>query len=108
MNKTIEERFWSKVDFSGNCWIWKAGKTKDGYGRFGVSCDNKKLAHRFAWELINGPISEDILILHHCDNPPCCNPAHLFTGTYLDNRLDCVNKEREGDNAGEKNPSHKL
>ena len=87
------DRFWSKVDKSGDCWEWKAYRDKDGYGN--ISIDNKTIrAHRVSWELENGKINGELQCLHKCDNPPCVNPAHLFLGTNQDNVTDKVNKGR--------------
>lgn len=84
-----KDKLWSKVDIKGSddCWDWKAATNIKGYGRFYT--DSKLVsAHRYAWSLINGPIPEGKLILHKCDNPPCCNPAHLYCGTPKDNMRD--------------------
>src|SRR5258708_7787002 len=81
-----------------DCWLWCAGKTHDGYGRFNYRNKNNKskhiMAHRFMWELINGAIPEGLLVLHSCDNPSCVNPKHLFLGTHVDNMQDMVSKGR--------------
>jgi hypothetical protein len=51
-------------------------------------------AHRVAYELFVGPVPDGMFVCHRCDNPPCCNPAHLFIGTAKDNAVDSSNKER--------------
>jgi len=51
-------------------------------------------AHRVTWEIVNGPIPDGLLVLHHCDNPPCTNPIHLFLGTIKDNSHDAMHKGR--------------
>ncbi len=66
------------------------------------------LAHRFSWELHNGPIPKGFCVLHRCDNPPCVRPDHLFLGTHLENIRDMVKKNRGYDRHGEKNPRAKL
>src|SRR6202000_2627686 len=92
---TIEDRFWSKVAKGepDECWPWTASKDGLGYGLFGKDRRVQK-AHRVAFELTSGPISEGAVICHSCDNPPCCNPAHLWSGTRSDNARDMVAKGR--------------
>jgi hypothetical protein len=94
------DRFWSKVATAGpdDCWPWTAATTPKGYGRWtyregGKNCHTT--AHRKAWELANGPIPAGFQVLHRCDNPPCCNPAHLWLGTHRDNMADKVAKGRQ-------------
>lgn len=92
----IHVRFWAKVDASGGpdgCWIWTGARFPFGYGAIKIG-GRPRGAHRTAWELVNGPIPEGLNVLHHCDNPPCVNPAHLFLGTLRDNALDMFAKGR--------------
>jgi hypothetical protein len=89
-------RFWAKVDKSAGedaCWPWTAARSKLDYGVFGIG-PILVLAHRFAYETTHGTIAAGICVLHRCDNPPCCNPAHHFLGTKLDNSLDMAAKGR--------------
>lgn len=94
---TPEERFWFKVDKSGGptaCWPFKGARVPaGGYGR---ALLNGKLhaAHRYAWVLTHGEPREGLHVLHRCDNPPCCNPAHLWLGTHDDNMADMKAKGR--------------
>lgn len=93
---TAEERFWSYVDRGGECWEWQAYRDKDGYGRFTVRelFPSPKGAHQLAYILTKGPIPEGMNVCHSCDNPPCCNPDHLFLGTTLVNVRDKIAKGR--------------
>lgn len=88
-----EEYFWSKVDRTGDCWPWTGCKNWAGYGKVGVE-NQLKGTHRVAWELTNGPIPDGLHVCHRCDNPPCCNPDHLFLGTRSDNMRDAWAKGR--------------
>jgi len=112
--KTLEERFWEKVNVRGpdECWEWQASCRAKGYGQFYLRGKPEK-AHRVAWELTHGPIPNNLCVLHQCDNPSCVNPDHLFLGTVLDNNRDMLEKDRHAKGAkiakpGEKNGNSKL
>jgi len=108
--KTLEERFWEKVDKSGDCWEWTASTSNCGYGN--IYCDGTmSLAHRVAWEINIGVIPEGACVCHTCDNPSCVNPNHLFLGTHVDNMRDMSNKgraNRKPINQGEDQHKSKL
>lgn len=94
---TFEQRFWSKARKTDGCWVWLAGKDKDGYGNFSVgqrATARPVRAHRVAWELTHGSIPDGLFVLHECDNPPCVRPDHLFLGTNQNNMDDMVAKGR--------------
>lgn len=87
-------RFLSKVEIDNvtGCWNWKNSVRRD-YGRFKLY-GKFEGAHRMAYLLFKGPINENMLICHNCDNPRCVNPEHLFQGTYQDNAIDAYQKGR--------------
>lgn len=110
----MEARFWGKVDVRGpdECWPWTGTKVKTGYGSFKV-WRRMYGAHRFALELSLGQrLDSETSACHRCDNPPCCNPDHLFAGTRKQNAQDALAKGRlydwKGKRDGEDNPSAKL
>lgn len=107
---TPEQRFWNKVDRSGGddaCWIWTARARFAGYGQIWWH-GHVERAHRVAYELGRGPIPDGLFVLHSCDNPPCCNPAHLFLGTSKDNSDDMIQKGRDLHFRGEQHGRCKL
>lgn len=88
----VVTRFWSKVDRRGpdECWPWLAGKVPDGYGQFWMNGKNRK-AHRVAYELVIGPIPDDVTLDHvrarGCIRRDCVNPRHLEPVTNAVNLL---------------------
>lgn len=92
----VAARFWQRVDKRGtdDCWNWTAGTGSHGYGQLSIDAI-PKLTHRIAWELANGPIPDNLHVLHKCDNRLCCNVNHLFLGTNLENIQDMVKKDRQ-------------
>ena len=114
--KTLEEKFWEKVDKKDEdeCWEWQASRNYKGYGIFYTTINkNKKKghgAHRVAYMLhfrLNDLLS-DIQVCHICDNPACCNPNHLWLGTNRDNQLDSMKKGRHKVPLGEDHGKSKL
>lgn len=89
-------RFWAKVDRRGpdECWPWTGYCKETGYGRLGMKGAQGRRAHRVAYELATGIVPGSACVLHRCDNPPCCNPAHLRLGTQLENIADREAKGR--------------
>jgi len=104
----IEKRFWEKVTKGAGCWEWKTAKDKDGYGLFSLTHSKQEKAHRRSWTIENGKIPKGLWILHHCDNPPCVRPDHLFLGTAKDNKVDSMQKGRLNPTRGEKSAQAKL
>ena len=104
---TLEERFWAKVKKTSKCWLWLSTVNDKGYGFIGF---RKKLisAHRYSYSLHNGEIPSGMHVLHHCDNPSCVNPKHLWIGTNYDNVQDKMRKGRDYDKRNAKNPNAKL
>jgi hypothetical protein len=106
-------RFWKSVDTSAGydaCWPWKGTLLLGGYGAV-TFLGRRTKVHRIAYELDTGDVIPDGLnALHSCDNPPCCNPRHIFPGTQRRNIEDMHAKGRAGDcrNFGEKHGRAKL
>lgn len=90
----VARRFLSKVELSGECWVWVAGRFQSGYGAFYTGGKTRR-AHRVSYELFTGSLPSAALITHHCDNPPCVNPEHLWAGTPQTNMDDKVARRRQ-------------
>lgn len=100
----LAERFWPKVDKRGPmhpyqralgpCWLWTGGMLVSGYGQIRGENGEYYNTHRVSWQLAYGPIPDGLEICHSCDNPPCCNPTHLFLGDRADNAADMAAKGR--------------
>lgn len=104
---TAEQRFWAKVDTSGDCWEWQGRRFPTGYGGFYAGGRVNWYAHRFVWTLVNGAIPQGMHVCHHCDNPPCVRPDHLFLGTPKDNMRDRDRKGRSRFGPNAPNGPHK-
>jgi len=98
MNQQTLKRFWAKVKKTDTCWLWTASKRAKGYGAFVWALPSGEIvqgrAHRFSFELLNGPIPQGMCILHRCDTPACVNPDHLYLGTKAENNEDMRRKGR--------------
>ena len=93
---SLPQRFWALVDRSGtplSCWPFIGMLSREGYGRFKISSKNTG-AHRVAFRLATSIDPVGMNVCHKCDNPACCNPAHLFLGSQADNIKDCIQKGR--------------
>jgi hypothetical protein len=93
-----ERSFWARVTPSGSdeCWEWQGRRDEDGYGRLSVRVPGAPISsHRASWAIHFGPIPPGLFVLHTCDNPPCCNPKHLWLGTNADNMRDSFAKGRK-------------
>ena len=117
-----KERFWEKVDVRGpdECWPWVGAIQQQGYGIFTAfvdeTCTKRQTigAHVYAWKTINGPMPKGFQGNHTCDNPPCCNPSHVYAGTKKQNTADAMVRNHMKElltperTQGEKNAKAKL
>ena len=113
MDDSVQARFWAGVDRRGDddCWVWRAAVSANKYGSF--SAHGKKFrASRYSLMLAGRYPKEGEIALHSCDNPPCCNPAHLRWGSYIENSRDAVERNRinrwNGARTGAANPNTRL
>lgn len=108
LNNSPEE-LWENVEIKSKdeCWNYKGPKLSGGYGLF-ILNGKRIVASRLAYELSFGRIPDGMQVCHRCDNPPCCNPHHLFIGTSKDNAIDKIKKGRGVDNKGDRHGMAKL
>jgi len=95
MDKSIVDRFWDHVQVLGpdQCWLWTSPPNRQGYGQFWLPGNKVVQAHRFALQLTSGRDPNGYTVKHHCNNPMCCNPAHLYVVEWA---------QAAGGNAGQK------
>ena len=105
--ESLKDRHLASIDkLSNGCWEWNKSRTKFGYGKFVVGHARWENAHHITYEIYKGTVPSGMLVRHTCDNPPCCNPAHLILGTIADNSKDMV--ERGRSNTGTKHHAATL
>ncbi len=103
------EDVWKRINKKSDeeCWNWIGVISKTGYGHMRINYKHH-LVHRIVYKEICGSIPEGMCVLHKCDNRSCCNPKHLYIGTYKDNSCDMINRGRKASQIGEKNNASKL
>jgi len=103
-------KFWSQIKVGGvdDCWPWTGTTDNVDYGAFYLKGNGQYKSHRVAYALSRGYIPRHRLVLHTCDNPSCCNPCHVYAGTFSDNMLDKISRKRSWCTKGEGNPQSKL
>ena len=91
------ERFYERVDRSGDCWLWTGSinRRRGGYGYFYDDDQRLRRAHRVAWELEVGELTPDVVLRHTCDTPACVRVSHLRVGSQADNLDDMRSKGRD-------------
>lgn len=107
----LRERFWSKVEIGAadRCWPWThSSGNKAGHGQFALRAGWMMVSSRVAYALENGRLQQGEVVRHTCDNPPCCNPAHLLKGSNRDNTMDSVTRGRANRSHGSSHRDARL
>lgn len=118
--RPIEDRFWEKVDKDGPvirpelgpCWLWIGARDRHGYGSIGEGAPSRRTVrvYRLSYTWAHGPVPFGLKVLHHCDNPPCVRPAHLYAGTAQQNSDDMIVRGRAaiGDRNGSRTHPERI
>ena len=103
-------KFWSQIKVASinDCWLWTGTTDNVDYGVFWIKGKGQYKSHRVTYALSRGYIPRHRLVLHTCDTPSCCNPCHVYAGTFSDNMLDKLSRDRAWCIKGEDNPHSKL
>lgn len=107
-NNDVKKRLDENSKQVGDCIEWQGALDKNGYGRLRIGGRKTTGSHRASWAIANNKDPVGLFVCHHCDNPKCINPKHLYLGTALQNNRDRVNRGRSNTPHGESLPITKL